>query len=129
MRMILGVVVGLVAQFLSTWVIQAIGHRLVPVPGGVDFSTPAAIERTMAALPPAAFGFVLASWFIGALLGCWLADAIAKRALAGWIIAGLVVAAVIANLVMIPHPAWMWIGVALPPIAALIARRLARVPA
>ena len=66
---------------------------------------------------------ILVAWFIGALAGAWVANAIAGRSLAGWIVVLLVIAGGIVTMLMITHPAWMWAGeIGLPLIAGWLAR-------
>lgn len=131
MRLLMGIVAGVVAAFLCVFAVEFVAHGLYPPPAGLDASNPADQARLMAAMPAAAKAMVLLAWFAGALAGAWTANRIAGRSLAGWIVALLVIAAGIATMAMIPHPAWMWAGgIALPLLAAWIADRLgARRPA
>ena len=130
MRIVLGVAAGVLVAFLCVFAVEMVGHSLYPPPEGLDLRNPADVDRLMASLPAMAFVFVLGAWFLGALLGAWVANVIAKRGLAGWIVALLVVAGGVATMVMIPHPAWMWAaGILLPLIAGWLAQRLAGVPA
>ena len=126
MRLAMGVIAGVVVAFLCVFGVEMIGHSLYPPPAGLDLHNPADQARVMEAMPSAAKAMVLAAWFVGALAGAWTANRIAGRSLAGWIVALLVIAAGIATMVMIPHPAWMWAGgVLLPLLAAWIADRMA----
>jgi len=131
MRMLLGIVAGIVVAFLCVFAVEWIGHGLYPPPAGLDVGNPAGQARLMDAMPTAAKAMVLLAWFAGALAGAWTANRIAGRGLAGWVVALLVIAAGIATMLMIPHPAWMWAGgIALPLLAAWIADRMsARRPA
>jgi hypothetical protein len=129
MKIILGVVAGLVVAFLCVMGIEAVGHLVYPPPPGTDLTDPAQVARLMEIVPAAALAFVAAAWFVGALAGAWVANAVAKRALAGWIVALLVIAGGVATMIMIPHPAWLWAaGIVLPVIAGMLAQRFARVP-
>ena len=126
MRMLMGVVAGIVVAFLCVFAVEFVAHGLYPPPAGLDPADPADQARLMAAMPAAAKAMVLLAWFAGALAGAWTANRIAGRSLAGWIVALLVIGAGIATMVMIPHPAWMWAGgIALPLLGAWIAERLA----
>ncbi len=125
MRMALGIIAGLVVAFLCVFAVEMVGHSLYPPPAGLDINNPADQARVMEAMPAAAKAMVLAAWFVGALAGAWTANRIAGRSLAGWVVVLLVIAAGIATMVMIPHPAWMWAGgIALPLAAAWVADRL-----
>jgi hypothetical protein len=126
MRILMGVVAGIVVAFLCVFAVEFVGHGLYPPPAGLDPSNPADQARLMAAMPAAAKAIVLLGWFVGALAGAWTANRIAGRGLAGWIVALLAIAAGIATMAMIPHPAWMWAGgIALPLLAGWIADRVA----
>jgi hypothetical protein len=126
MRIVMGVVAGVVVAFLCIFAVEWIGHSLYPPPAGLDIHNPADQARLMEAMPAAAKAMVLVAWFVGALAGAWVANRIAGRSLAGWILALLVIAGGIATMVMIPHPVWMWAGgIALPLLAGWIADRMA----
>ena len=119
MRILLGIVAGVVVAFVCVFAIEMVGHTAYPPPPDIDLTKAADVERLMATLPAAAFAFVVAAWFFGALVGAWVANAVARRALAGWIIALLIICGAVATMVMIPHPAWMWgAGIGLPVLAA-----------
>ena len=129
MKIVLGVIAGVVVAFACVMGIEMIGHGLYPPPAGLDVTDPADVARLMQDMPGAALAFVVVAWFIGALLGAWAANAIAHQALAGWIVALVIAVGAVATMAMIPHPAWMWAaGIGLPLIAGWLAQRLARVP-
>lgn len=128
MRIMAGIVVGAVLAMLCVAGIEWIGMTIYPPPAGIDYGNPADLERLMAMVTPAQLGLVALGWFVGALLGAWAADAIAGRALAGWAVALLLLAACVYNLLALPHPAWMWAcGILLPLLAGWLAQRLAKV--
>lgn len=128
MKTVLGVVAGVVIAFLCIFAIEAVSHLLFPPPPGTDLTDPAQVARLMEVMPTAALVMVVVAWFAGALAGGWVANALAKRALAGWIVALLVIAGGVATMVMIPHPPWMWAaGIGLPLVGAWLAQRLAGV--
>ena len=131
MRILLGVITGAVVAFLCVFAVEYAAHTVYPPPPGFDFHDSEQLARAMAAAPTGAFAIVAAGWFVAALIGAWVAAAVAKRAVAGWIVTLIVVAACIANLLMIPgHPTWMWAaGILLPLIGGWLAQRLAGVPA
>lgn len=125
MRILMGAIAGILVALLCVFVVEMIGHSLYPPPAGLDMSNPADQARVMEAMPIAAKAMVLAAWFVGALAGAWVANRIAGRSLAGWIVAALVIAAGVATMVMIPHPPFMWAGgILLPLLGAWIADRM-----
>jgi hypothetical protein len=126
MRILKGIIAGIVAAFLCVFAVEWIGHSLYPPPAGLDVNDPADQARLMEAMPAAAKALVLLAWFAGALAGAWTANRIAGRGIAGWVVALLVIAAGVATMLMIPHPAWMWAGgILLPLLAGWIAHRMA----
>lgn len=125
MRIAMGVVAGIVVAFLCVFAVEMIGHGLYPPPAGLDINNPADQARVMDAMPFAAKAVVLLAWFLGALAGAWVANRIAGRSVAGWVVALVAIAAGIATMLTIPHPAWMWAGgIALPLLGAWLAHRL-----
>ena len=115
LRIILGIVAGLVAVFVTVGLIEYVGHLLFPV------------RSDGAAIPPAVQVLVLAAYFLAALIGGWLAASIAARPWAAWVIALVVVAGAISSLFLVPHPQWMQIAVVLAPLfGGLIAAHLTR---
>ena len=78
------------------------------------------VRQLLAAAPVGALFVVLAGWFIGTVVGGFLAAKIASRAPAGHAIAvGVIIAlAGVANNLMIPPPAWFWVAGLLAPLAA-----------
>lgn len=105
---ILAVVAGLAAAFATVWLVMFFGHSVFPPPAGLDVNDRAQMQAYVESLPVAPLLFVLASYYLGTLLGILVADWLApggalRNAL---IIGALMLAATIANLVMIPHPMW-----------------------
>lgn len=126
MRLAGGILAGILVAFMCVFAVEFVGHALYPPPAGLDAKNPADQARLMEAMPAAAKAIVLLGWFVGALAGAWTANRIAGRGMAGWAVALLVVAAGIATMLMIPHPAWMWAGgILLPLLAGWLADRMA----
>ena len=130
MKLAVGVVAGIVVAVACVFGVEMIGHSLYPPPPGLDLTKPEDMARLMEMVPAAALAFVAAAWFIGSLLGAWVANLIAKRSLAGWIVALAVIAAGVFTMTQIPHPAWLWAcGILLPLLGAQLAQMLTRTPA
>lgn len=127
-RKILGVIGGVITAGLIVGIVEAIGHRIYPLPAGIDISDPADLNRMIELMPAAAKSIVLGAWFLGALVGGWVALTIARWKPAPWIVAGFILFGGIWSMVMIPHPVWMMAaGVALPLLAALLVSRRAQI--
>ncbi len=107
-RNIGALIAGIVTAFASIYLIEMLGHTLYPPPPDLDFSNPEAIRPYIATLPIIALLFPMFGWFIGAFAGSLVANFCgdAKPYVFAGIVGGLVLAATIANLIMIPHPLW-----------------------
>jgi hypothetical protein len=107
-RYILAVVAGIVVAFMLVPGIEAIGHVVYPPPPDFDYIDPEQVRILVDSMPVGAFLFVLAAWlvatFAGGLLACFIARS--RPVLFTGIIGVFIFAASLANLMMIPHPAW-----------------------
>lgn len=113
LRLVLGIVAGVVAGFVTVFVAETVGHRIYPPPPGSDASSMEGVKALIEVMPVGALVAVLVAWG----LGTWVAAAVAllvarRRRIAGWIAAGVVIAASAATLVMIPHPLWFMLAAA-----------------
>lgn len=129
LKLVLGIVAGIVTGMIVISVIEMIGHRIWPPVAGMDAGDMDAVRASVAAMPPAALAMIVAGWTAGAFAGALVANLIARRALAGWIIAGLVIASIIINATMIPAPIWMPVsGIVLAILAGWLASRIRPMP-
>jgi len=127
-RTILGILAGLVVAWLAMSACEFASLFLHRPPAGLDLRDPQALAAHIAAAPLPAMLVVVLGWALAAFLGGWVAARIARHRLAAALIIGvLVLAGVIANSAMIPHPLWMTVaGIALPLPLAWLAARTAR---
>ena len=127
-RTILGILAGLVVAWLAMSACEFASLFLHRPPAGLDLRDPQALAAHIAAAPLPAMLVVVLGWALAAFLGGWVAARIARHRLAAALIIGvLVLAGVIANSAMIPHPLWMTVaGIALPLPLAWPAARTAR---
>jgi hypothetical protein len=110
LRIVLGIVAGAIAGSIVVGLVETLGMMLFPSPPGLDFSSPEAARASAAQIPPGSVASIGVAWGLGALVGGFVAARIAQRAWAAWVIAALLIAASLINLVMIPSPIWLWIG-------------------
>jgi len=115
MRKFLGVVVGIVVAMLTITLVEFVGHAVYPPPPGLDLTTPEAMATYVTALPVGAMLFIVAAWFLGALVGGWTALRISGWAVATWIVAAVIAAGGIYNATQIPAPLWMQLSTVLAP--------------
>ncbi|MDH3373783.1 MAG: hypothetical protein OER22_14215 [Gammaproteobacteria bacterium] len=103
-----GIIAGLITAFALIWLIEKVGHTIYPPPPDLDFSDPDAIRPYIATLPIIALLFPMFAWFIGTFAGSLVGSLIgtAKPLLFCTVVGGIVLAATIANLIVIPHPLW-----------------------
>jgi len=113
-----GIIAGLVVGVFVIACVELSG-MVYPLPAGVDPADTEALKLHIAQLPLGAFLFVLAAWGAGAFLGSWTATRlVTPRTPARGLIVGVVLlAASVANMVMLPHPAWFWVAA----VATLVA--------
>jgi hypothetical protein len=111
-RSTLAVLVGVIVAMGLTAVIEMVGNHLYPLPPGLDIHDHASMREYVHAMPTGAFVMVLLAWAVGAGTGAWVAARLAGRArlVHGLIVGALFLAAGIMNMLMVPHPIWMWIG-------------------
>lgn len=129
MRTAIGLIVGIVAGFLTVYLLEMIGHAIYPPPPGIDMTDMDALRDVMATMPAGALGLVLLAWVLATLIGGTLAGWIARtrQTLLAGVVGALILAGAIANMVLLPHPVWFSIAaVVLIPLAAWIAGLLGR---
>ncbi len=124
MRRILGIVAGIVAALLAITIVELSGHQLYPTPPGADMSDPAVVTNYISTAPTGALVVVALGWFLGAMVGGWVALWITRWSPAGWIIAALIAAAGIYNATQIPAPLWMQLATVLAPALGGLAAHL-----
>lgn len=112
LRKIAAVLLGLVASMATVMLIEWISHQVYPMPPGMDFNDPEKVRMYVSSLPMGGFLAVLLGWMLGTLVGGITACRIAreKPAVFASIIGAVMLAATVANLVMIPHPTWFSIA-------------------
>ncbi len=107
-RNIIAGIAGVLIAGTLVWLVETAGHAIYPLPTDLDFSDTEAARAYIAAMPLGALLFVGAAWFVGALGGTFAACKIgrAKPEIYALVVGGFMLAATVANLIMIPHPLW-----------------------
>jgi predicted ferric reductase len=127
-KRVLSVIAGIVTGIITVFIFDSISQKLFPFSTeGIDFKNPEAIKEFMSRTP---VGFKLAmyfGWILSSFLGAFVASKINKQ---NWkrnsIITGsILMVGAILNLVMIPHPLWMWSAALLYIPMALLGGKLA----
>ena len=111
-RSVLAVLAGAFVAGLLIAAVEAVSSALFPLPPGLDIHDHEAMRQHIDTLPTGAFLMVLAAWAIGSFGGSWVAARLASRArlVHGMIVGALFLLAGVLNMLMIPHPWWMWAG-------------------
>jgi len=111
-RSVLAVLAGTIVAMILISVVEAISSTLYPPPPGLDMNDHEGMRQHIGSLPIGAFLLVLGGWALGAAAGAWVAARLAGRAglVHGLIVGALFLLAAISTMLMLPHPAWMWVG-------------------
>lgn len=126
-RSFLAIVAGVIVAGFVVVGIETIGQSVYPPPPGLDLKNPEVLRELLRSLPLGALGSVLLAWVIGALAGAWVAARIALQWRMGHagVIGAVVICAAAVNMLMFPHPPWMWMGaLVLIPLATYAGGRL-----
>jgi hypothetical protein len=111
LRLILGVIIGLVSGYFVIFAVQQVGHQIWPVSVPLDPGDKAAAAAFMADMPFGALLTVVAAWSLGAYTASMAGLLVAhRRRIAGVIPAALIFAATVVVLFLLPHPLWMVIA-------------------
>jgi hypothetical protein len=107
-RSILAGIVGIVVAFGIVVANETLGHMMFPPQEGIDFTDPEVVRPYLASLPAWKLLQVMAGWVIGVFAGILVAAWIGRTRVLAYtvIIGGLMLAATISNLIIIPHPMW-----------------------
>jgi hypothetical protein len=104
------VIVGLITAFLLVFGAEAISHQIYPPPPGMSMQDMRQVKAFVATLPLSVLLIVLAGHLIATFVATWVAAKIAHGPIAGFIVGALLLAAGIANSIMIPQPVWFSIA-------------------
>lgn len=128
MRLALAILAAAFANVLIVFGFETVIHGLFPPPPGTDLSNPAAMATLVETMALPAKLLVLVSWALGALAAALVALVVSRGVRwTAWAAMVLPLSGVAYSLAVIPHPLWMAvIGMAAPPLAALLALQLRR---
>lgn len=121
LRLILSIVVGVVIAFVIVMAGDILSQTMAASagPAPTDMNDRAAMQAYVAGLSMTVLIAMLATWTAAAFAAAAFAARFGRRgAWPGWIAAGLFLCATAANLLLIPHPAWMAIAGVLLVVAA-----------
>ncbi len=112
LRIILGVIAGIIAGSVCVWAIETVNHILYPYPAGMKANDREAFKSYIENLPFLGKFMVILGYAFGALASGFISTKIAKKAKpAAAIICGLVfLSFTIYNMMVLPTPIWFWIS-------------------
>lgn len=126
-RLVLGIIAGIVAAVATIGGLNLVSHMLHPIPDGLRAENYAAIGAFIAAMPAWALAVIALAWFLGALVGGLAAGLVSRRSWTVWLIGLLIIAAAAVNVFNIPHPLVLQIAAFVAPLlGALLALRILR---
>ena len=110
-RNILAVLAGIIAAGVTVFVVEMIGHFLLPMPPGVDPTNPDSLRANAANLPVSNLIAMVIGWCAGSFVGGLIAALISReqKMLCALIVALFILGSGVATMLMIPHPIWIWI--------------------
>ena len=120
-RRVIAVVVACGGAIGIVRLLEQLAHQ-VTMPAGLD---PTNIDQVKLALergefPFASLALVLSGWLLAAYTGSRIATRIGRARIASLAFTVIFTAFIVRELMLLPHPAWMWIGGALgTPLIAL----------
>jgi hypothetical protein len=101
---------GILAGFVVAWLCVSAAemgvHRLYPPPPGTDLHDMEQVRKFVASLPLPPMLMVLAGWLCGTLAGTFAAARLARSRVAAYVVGAVLLAAGIANAILIPQPLW-----------------------
>lgn len=122
-----GFIIGILAGLGAMVAIAYVGGNFFPAPpaGPGDLA-----EQAASALAAAPFGFklvIVLCWFVGALIGAWLAKLISGSGGTAWAVTLILTLLILANIFVAAFPTWMAIAaVAAPLVGGTIGNGLVR---
>jgi hypothetical protein len=107
-KSVIAVCAGLFVGGLMIVALERLGHLVASPPVSENPSDPASVRAAMARMTTTNFLLLLAAYFGGSTIGCWIAARMApSRALGHTLVVGaLFVFTISSYFTSVPHPAW-----------------------
>lgn len=107
MRSVLAVIAGMIVASAVIFGLEFLGSILFPLPEGADPTNTEWLKENMDSIPTGSMIMVALAHVIGIILGMIVAALIAKiTMIPSYIVGILLLVGTIINLIMIPHPFW-----------------------
>lgn len=111
LRVILGIVAGIIAGSLCIWGVETLNHILHPYPAGMKANDMEAFKSYIENLPFLGKFMVILGYAVGALVSGFISTKIAKNGRpTAAVVCGLIfLSFTIYNMMVLPTPIWFWI--------------------
>ena len=108
LRAILAVVLGFVAGSAVNMGLIMLSPMVIPPPPGADVTTMEGLKASLHLFEPKHFAFPYLAHAVGTFVGAFVAAALApgKSATPAYVVGGLFLLGGVANVIMLPAPAW-----------------------
>nr|WP_321245690.1 hypothetical protein [uncultured Psychroserpens sp.] len=129
MKNVLATIVGFIVASLTVYVFESlIGHNLFPLPEGANPMDMEWIKNNMDVIPTGSKVMVVIAHFTGIVAGMFVAGFISKTSMVpAYIVGGLMLAATIFNVAMLPKELWFSISdIVLAVVGLLLGKSLAK---
>lgn len=109
---ILATLCGLLAGGVVVGMVEAMSSLMHPMPADLDRNDVEQVRGWVSTLPISAMFMLLAAWCSGCTVGGWVARrlSVQRSSYAAMIVVTLFTLATVSNLILLPHPSWMWIA-------------------
>ena len=121
-------IAGLLAGGCVVALVEGISGRMHPMPDGLQIEDVEGMKAWVSGLPTSAFLMLLVAWGLGCCTGTFVARRLApdRSAWPATVVCGLLILATVSNLILLPHPWWLWpTGIAACVIGGLVGMVLA----
>jgi hypothetical protein len=110
-RSVGAVIAGLVVAMFFIVGVEVVWAVVYPPAPGVDLGNVEACKAHIAQLPADAFVIAVAGWGLTVLAGSWVATRLGtgRHPAHGIVVGSILLAAAVANMLMLPYPIWFWV--------------------
>lgn len=122
MKNVLATLLGLITASVTVYILETlIGHNLFPLPEGADPMDINWIKNNMDLIPLGSKLFIVIAHFAGIIAGMFVAAKISNKSMIpSYIVGGIMLAATLFNIVMLPKELWFSLSDGLLAIIAFV---------
>jgi len=111
-RSVVAVVLGLIAAMFFIVGVEAVSSVLHPFPPGFDPNSYDEMKAHVARFPAWVLLLAAVAWGLGTFVSSWLATRLGsgRHPAHGIVVGSILLAAAVANMLMLPYPVWFWVA-------------------